>query len=184
KQGDPLSPLLFILALEPLCCAIRAHPEYGLHLPNLPPATGTYFADDATLFSHSLTQAAKQLDIVQLYCASSGAKLNIAKTTVLALNRGHSQHIQTNMRVLGPDESVRYLGLPIGQRIYHSDRLNSINTKFYSQFSIWKWRAKTLVGRKILAQALMASQLWYCSAVTHIPPQVLAEWQRALNNFV
>ncbi|GAB9476050.1 putative Pollike protein [Globisporangium polare] len=184
KQGDPLSPLLFILALEPLCCAIRANATAGLHLPGLPTATGMYFADDATLLSDSLSGATQQLELVQLYCTSSGARLNIGKTTILPLNRNQTRHADSDVRVLGPDERVRYLGLPVGQRVFHNDRLSTINTKFYSQFSIWKWRAKTLQGRIIVAQALMASQLWYCSAVTCIPPKLVTDWQRALNNYI
>ena len=73
--------------MEPLCCAIRQRVDLGLQLPGLPVATGMYFADDATLLSDSLANAEKQLDIVQQYCAASGAKLNINKTTCLALNR-------------------------------------------------------------------------------------------------
>ena len=81
KQGDPLSTLLFVLAMEALCCAIRQRVDLGLQLPELPVATGMYCADDATFLSDSLANAEKQLDIVQQYCAASGAKLNINKTT-------------------------------------------------------------------------------------------------------
>ena len=48
----------------------------------------------------------------------------------------------------------------------------------------WKWRAKTLQGRKVIAQALLASQLWYCSSVTCIPGSVIKSWQRALNTYI
>jgi hypothetical protein len=184
KQGDPLSPLLFILALEPMCSAIRAHPQAGLSMPRLPPATGMYFADDATLLSGSLEKAEQQIDIVKLYCKCSGARINVAKTKILPLNRNQVSQPHPVLQVLQPEETVRFLGLPFGQRVFHEDRLSAVNTKFYSQFSVWKWRAKTLQGRKLIAQALMASQLWYCSAVTHIPSKVAADWQRMLNNYV
>lgn len=90
-----------------------------------------YFADDATLLSDSLAGAEKQLDIAQRYCAASGAKLNINKTTILPLNRTRTQHEPSRLRVLDPSASVRYLGLPISQRVKHSDRLAAIDAKFF-----------------------------------------------------
>ena len=133
--------------MEPLCCAIRQRVDLGLQLPGLPVATGMYIADDATILSDSLANAEKQLDIVQQYCAASGAKLNINKTTCFALNRNQTLHATSRIRVLGHDESVRYLGLPVDQNTYHNDRLTSINAKFFSCFAVWIWRAKTLQGR-------------------------------------
>lgn len=184
KQGDPLSPLLFVLAMEPLCCAIQKRTELGLHLPGLAPATGMYFADDATLLSDSLTGAERQLVIVQRYCAASGAKLNIYKTTTLALNRTQTRHAPSYLWALAPDESVRYLELPVGQGVKHSDRLATIDAKFFAQFLIRKWWAKTMQKRIVIARTLMASQLWYCSPVTCIPEATIKSLQRALNSYV
>ena len=62
-----------------------------------------YFADDATLLSESLANAEKQLDIVQQYCLTFGAKLNINKMAYFALNRNQTLHATSRIRVIGPD---------------------------------------------------------------------------------
>jgi hypothetical protein len=160
KQGDPLSALLFVLTMEPLANLIRQHPQYGYRPSALGMAvTGSYFADDTTLISNSIDAAQRQLELVQIYCAGSGAKLNVAKTNIMSLNR-HSSRIQhPELRILAPTDSSRYLGLPIGQRISHDNRVSVINERFFQQLARWKWRARTVRGRRLLAQAVLLSQL-------------------------
>ncbi|KAK1941979.1 Retrovirus-related Pol polyprotein from type-2 retrotransposable element R2DM [Phytophthora citrophthora] len=51
KQGDPLSPFLFALALEPLGNLLRAKRELGVDVDESLSAPVTFFADDTVLFS-------------------------------------------------------------------------------------------------------------------------------------
>jgi hypothetical protein len=56
-----------------------------------------------------------EMDLVQQYCAGSGAKLNVSKTNVMKLNRNARHLDYPGLNILLPTESCRYLGLPIGQ---------------------------------------------------------------------
>lgn len=69
KQGDPLSPLLFLLSLEPLCNLLRRNTSLGLRVGSRY-VTGAYFADDSTLISKDVPSVLKQLELVQVQTAT------------------------------------------------------------------------------------------------------------------
>ncbi|POM79902.1 Polyprotein of L1-like non-LTR Retrotransposon Zorro 3, partial [Phytophthora palmivora] len=115
KQGDPLSPLLFILTIEPLGNMLRSHEEYGVCVNDDDTATSIFFADDSTLLGSSIPNLQAQLEIVEEYCFGSGAQLNLSKSVLLALNRGHDCPQMPGVQVLGRSEAVKYLGIPFSQ---------------------------------------------------------------------
>ncbi|KAH9101839.1 hypothetical protein AeMF1_021544 [Aphanomyces euteiches] len=89
KQGDPLSSLLFVLSIEPLAQHLRDNSHLGLSFDNLNPPralASLLFADDCTLLSPSKRAIDDQLELVQLYCDASGARLNLGKCKTLLLN--------------------------------------------------------------------------------------------------
>lgn len=62
RQGDPLSPLLFILAIDPLQRIIEVASQKGVLKSVLPKAANlrcSLYADDAAVFSHP---SASQID--------------------------------------------------------------------------------------------------------------------------
>jgi hypothetical protein len=51
RQGDPLSCLLFNIAIEPLACLMRASSLKGIHIPGIPERKiASLFADDTTTY--------------------------------------------------------------------------------------------------------------------------------------
>src|ERR1035438_3277928 len=83
QQGNPLSPLLFNLAIEPLlaCLHIRLH---GIHLPGLVFKVSA-FADDVLLGVDSQADFQVAQECLTLYAAASNAKLNADKCQTLVL---------------------------------------------------------------------------------------------------
>ena len=115
KQGDPLSALLFLMTIESLGNLLRQHEEHGIWINDTTVATGLFFADDSTLLSETTNGFLTQIELVQVYCDGSGAKLNLSKSSILSLNRTLPCLRIPNLTIFGPDDSVKYLCITFGQ---------------------------------------------------------------------
>uniref|UniRef100_A0A803P649 Reverse transcriptase domain-containing protein n=1 Tax=Cannabis sativa TaxID=3483 RepID=A0A803P649_CANSA len=88
RQGDPLSPSLYIMAAEALSrLLIKRENEGGLKgfklARNGTPITHLMFADDIILFGEATAREARSLlDCLESYCRSSGQKINLLKSSV------------------------------------------------------------------------------------------------------
>ena len=92
RQGDSLSPLLYILCVETLACQIRNNPDIeGFLLPgaNWLRARTQYkvrqYADDTTSFVKNYRSFLFLFNSVKIYELGSGAKLNLSKTEAMWL---------------------------------------------------------------------------------------------------
>ena len=121
RQGDPLSPFLFLLCMEGLNNLIlKAASEGSIHAFALsrrsPKLTHLLFADDSLLFCRSTRdECQKVLDLLASYESMLGQKINRGKTTIF-----FSKSTTPAMRIeikeaLGVPEILqydKYLGLP------------------------------------------------------------------------
>lgn len=112
RQGDPSSPLLYNLCLEPLLCTLRRAltPVLGF--------TVMAFADDVAVVLRTPEDAAMLATQLKLYEDASGAKLNANKTKVLLL--GTAANAEAAWRSALPlaqfqndNLDLKYLGVPI-----------------------------------------------------------------------
>lgn len=184
RQGDPLSSQLFILTLEPLGEALRRAEGLGVRVNQDHVATSMFFADDSTLFSHSLPALEDQLALVEQYCQVSGAALNRAKSKVLPLNSNIGGIAYPNLTILQPRESIKYLGVLVGHQVDINLQAHHLNDKFLNAFIRWFRRARTLQGRKLMVHTQCLSLLWHITATTLIPTNMLKQWQQLVNKFI
>ena len=121
RQGDPLSPCLFIMCAEVLSHLMtRAMEErslLGVKISmNAPAVNHLLFADDSLFFSLANDRAAKKLkSIFGLYEAVSGQAINLSKSSI-TFGAKVNATVKTRMRVLlgiHNDGGIgKYLGLP------------------------------------------------------------------------
>ena len=95
RQGDPLSPYLFVICMEKLAHLIKERVDNRGWRPiklcrDGPELSHLFFADDIILFSEaSLEQAHELRSCLDQFCASSGLKVNDRKTRVFFSNNVH-----------------------------------------------------------------------------------------------
>jgi hypothetical protein len=84
RQGDPLSCLLFNLAIEPLAIMIRNSQLEGLKIPKLQEKLkALLFADDTTVFLSNTDSLNTLMSILDKWCTATGAKFNKNKTEII-----------------------------------------------------------------------------------------------------
>jgi hypothetical protein len=93
RQGDPLSPMLFLLAMEPLKLLFKKAQQAQLInklTPNCDPFRVSLYADDATLF---LKPSKDDLDIMnsilKLFADASGLVTNLSKSQFYPIRCDH-----------------------------------------------------------------------------------------------
>ena len=80
RQGYPLLPYLFILAVETLSCKIRdSENVQGIQIDNCEIKL-TQYADDTTCFVKDKTSLRHLLDIFKQFQCCAGLKMNVDKT--------------------------------------------------------------------------------------------------------
>ena len=121
RQGDPLSPYLFLLCAEGFTSLLaKAEREGRLHGVSIcrraPSVSHLLFADDSLLFCQATQDEVQTiLEVLQLYAVSSRQCINLEKSSVYFSSNMEEERRQGIKDLLGVKEVERfesYLGLP------------------------------------------------------------------------
>lgn len=121
RQGDPISPYLFLLCSEGLSCLLK---EVGpLHLSrgvrvgvHAPWISHLLFADDCIVFSEASRRGAERLHhVLEIYSRGSGQLVNKDKSAVFFssnCDEDAKQEVRTVLQIEMEALAEKYLGLP------------------------------------------------------------------------
>ena len=88
-QGDPLSPLIFILCFDPIIQFLNENAQFGYNLEGVQFTTAP-FADDFCLITHHKRTHQRLINSLSDHTKTMGLKIKPAKCRSLSLSRGSS----------------------------------------------------------------------------------------------
>ena len=178
RQGDPLSPYIFLLCAEGLS-VLRHKASIAGRLKGIQSSRGgpwishLFFADDSLLFGQaSITECRKILDILNVYEQCSGQKINREKTTLFfSSNTDPSirQEIQDFWGSEGTNNFDKYLGLPAMIGRSKKAIFNSLKERIVQRLKGWKEKFLSKAGREVLIKAIAQSIPTYAMNCFRLP---------------
>lgn len=192
RQGDPLSPYLFILCTEVLSGLCHQAMIQGT-LPgvkvgrNCPPINHLLFADDTMFFGKSNSESCKTLtSILSRYEAASGQCINRAKSAITfssKTNMAAKIRVKQELNISNEGGIGKYLGLPehFGRR--KRDIFAEIIDRIRQKAHSWSARYLSGAGKMVLLKAVLASMPTYAMSCFKLPKSLCKQIQSILTRF-
>ena len=184
RQGDPLSPYLFILALETLAIRIREDSNIqGLKIGD-EVIKLSLFADDMTCILKDEISYLNLFRILESFGECSGLKVNDEKTEILALGNNFLQASDFPKQNLC--EVIKILGIYFGYDVRQSDNLNfrETLTSIKKSVNLWKWRGLSLLGRIQIAKTFAIPKFMFRASVIPTSKELIKEVNSVLYSFI
>lgn len=163
RQGDPLSPMLFILSMEPLHRLLDLATRDGLLTPINNRAAKlrmSLYADDAAIFLNPVQQHVHTVaQLLQIFGQASGLVTNCSKSAVYPIRcEGiHVAEIMQGFNCQIKDFPCTYLGLPLHFRALHRVEVQPLIDKMLNRLAIWRGKLLNKAGRLKLLNTVLSS---------------------------
>ena len=185
RQGCSLSPLLYVLCMEPFAHRIRRDPMIkGIPMPGTQEQCKVcQYADDTNLFVSDIGSVRKILMLVELFELVSAAKLNKVKTFGLWLGcwRGRLDQPAGLKWVNG---YAKFYGVFLGTEEGRKRNWDIIIAKFKKCVNLYSCRDLSFRGKSIILKAVISNSIWYVGSLTLMPHNVLCNLNKLLFSFI
>lgn len=192
RQGDPLSPYLFILCTKVLAGLCKQALENG-SLPgvkvarNCPPINHLLFADNTMFFGRSSSSSCKALvSILEKYELVSGQCINQAKSTITFSSKTKPEaraRAKRDLNITNEGGVGKYLRLlkNFGRR--KRDIFASLVDRIRQRAHSWTARFLSSVGKMILLKSVLAALPTYTMSCFKLLKSLCKQIQSVLTRF-
>ncbi|MCH84332.1 RNA-directed DNA polymerase (Reverse transcriptase), partial [Trifolium medium] len=193
RQGDPLSPYLFVLCMERLGTMISSSVSNGSWKPMQITKDGTklshlFFADDVLLFAKAnVSQARVVNNVLERFCALSGLKISLDKSkfcTSTGVCRRLRDTIAATTQIHATDRFDKYLGFKMFYGKVRKQDFNDIYDRVSAKLASWKGRLLNKPGRVVLANSVISALPSYHMQIHWLPQGMCDDLDRIVRKFI
>ncbi|CAH9139932.1 unnamed protein product [Cuscuta epithymum] len=192
KQGDPLSPYLFILATEVLSrglkCLVSSNQIKPLWIgPEGHPVTHLCYADDILIFLNGEARFIQNFNkFLGQYQRVSGQAINFEKSN-FGCGKTSLARIRKMERLLGMTKinlPMKYLGSNLHKGINRKNYCHGILQSFDKKLTTWKQKHLNFGGRMVLIKHVLNTIPLHLLAVDTLPKAICRSLEKRMAHFL
>jgi hypothetical protein len=190
RQGDPLSPFLFLFVADGLSALLQSElSSGGISLIKIcrrgPGISHLLFADDTLLFFKANSdQATRVKGVIDKYATATGQLINESKCSIL-FSIGCGELIQDAVRgilnVQKEEFEDKYLGLPTPDGRMSRGKFEPLQAKLVKQLMMWGDLSQG--GKEILIKVVAQALPTYIMGVFKLPFSLCDDLTRLIRDF-
>ncbi|KAJ0510703.1 putative RNA-directed DNA polymerase [Helianthus annuus] len=181
RQGDPISPFLFVMAMEAMTGIMKKACLEGLYNGlacgnDGPILSHLIYADDMVFLGEWSGSNARNLRrLLRCFHLISGLKVNMRKCSLFGVGVGNQEveELANILRCKKGSFPFSYLGLQVGANMSLARYWNTILDTFRNRLSIWKAKNLSIGGRVTLLKSVLNSLPTYYFSLYRAPESVL-----------
>ncbi|GJR88098.1 hypothetical protein Tco_0212109 [Tanacetum coccineum] len=181
RQGDPLSPFLFLMVAEALQISILEACGKGLYKGVYLSNNGAnislpQYATDALFFRFwSRLNALHLIHILKCFELALGLKVNMSKIWLIRVGVSISKvdSLTTSLGCTSDYILFIYLGLPIGKGMRYVDGWTEVVNRVHERLSSWKANNLSIDGRLTLLKSVLGSLPIYYLSLFKAPTLII-----------
>uniref|UniRef100_A0A8I6YHP9 Reverse transcriptase domain-containing protein n=1 Tax=Hordeum vulgare subsp. vulgare TaxID=112509 RepID=A0A8I6YHP9_HORVV len=192
RQGDPLSPFLFLFVADALSAllnkAAREDALQGITIcRGAPEITHLLFADDSLLFFQASQQQALLVKgVLNTFAAATGQLINPSKCSILFSSQCSAQVIQELKLTLDISQEAfesKYLGLPVPEGRMHKGNFEFTQERLRKILVDWSEQYMSSGSKEILIKAMAQAIPAYVMSIFRLPASVCDDITRMIQQY-
>ncbi|GKV31782.1 hypothetical protein SLEP1_g40447 [Rubroshorea leprosula] len=192
RQGDPLSPFLFLIVAEGLNGLVSSAVEKGWY-KGVPIGSGgtmvthLQFADDTLFFGEATEDNIWVIKcIMRTFELASGLKINFRKSELMGVGVDKSWSGKMAYRLYCKEGEllVKYLGIPIGGSQRRVAMWQPLVESVKRKLATWKGRQLSMGGRITLINSVLSSLPVFLMSVFVIPKGIIYAIDKIRKSFL